>query len=518
MKIACVDKTAADRLKLEQYLDEAFTSHRGVVGHLPQASYFRPSLEELVYGSRPEMLVIGPAFSVEEAFSACRLFRETFPNLPIVLLFSASNYSLRTIRRFERFTKALFSNEEPSARLIHTLFELRGDHARPPRGKLVVVSGVKGGVGASSYIAGLMHAAQSTSGGNLKAVVVDLSSSAALLHYMGTDRSHAPEYATILSDGIRPQRDLVERLIIEAPNGISLLLQPAGGRDIRELWLRDVKRFELTLQVIELLLELHDLVIVDIASVEGILSFALQSQADIRLLFSSNEPASVHLLQKKLEELADIPGDATLAVGIHSVLPSGLTSRDIFDFILPSLQPEETLTREASATSANRPILQLSCLPHDAKARHWIGTGNTIYTEGGRALQKALDENFLALSETLFGSTFEPPSIKTPPSNTIQPGKIAKKIQPAIRRRLPWLGSSTEAPETKNTPHFQPNHAKMRPAGLDPEGEPQHERGSSYLEYVLFLAGALIVAAVALPSFYQGVAAYLIHFTEGGPT
>ena len=514
---------------MEAYLDDAFASHRNVVGHLPQATLSPHSLEELLYSKRPDIVVFGPGLSVEQAYAASRETRAVFPNIPLVLLFSRENYSLRVLRRFERLSKALFAWDEPSARLIHTLLETKGEAGRGPRGRLVTISGVKGGVGVSSYVAALAHAAQATNREKLpatgpvvdgqtlgmRAVVVDLSPSAALLHYLGCPKLSSPEYGTILSDRLQAQRDLVERMITRAPNGIALLLPPSGGREMRELWLRDLERFQLSLQVVEVLRELYDLVLVDVAGAEGILPYALASQADARVLLASNAPPSVHLLQQRLLEEQSFPGHAKIFVALTLLLPSGLTETDIHDFILK----DSPVAHEVMFQS-------LPALPLDKRAQHWMGTGNSLYTEGNKNLQSLLRQHI----ESLFGREVEENSSQKAAIGLSRLWSHAQRYRAGFshdrkggiaetgasgrntvtpmrpQRRLPAPLPSEEITERKEP--------TLLPSGDDPQL--LEARGSASLEYALFLGGAALLAVLSLPDLFQSLAHFVSHFSDGG--
>lgn len=508
MRIACVDKSPIERERIIRYLEEAFSSQRGAVGHLPDASISSCSFEELMFIADPGTIIIGPGFEIEQTFEACRKIRENFSDSPVILIFASANYSLRVLRRFERFTKALFCWEEPSTRLVHTLLELENSPPSRKRGRLLVVSGVKGGIGATSYVAGLAHAAQSL---GHTSVLVDLSASGALIHYMGAPRRHSGEYSTILSERLRPQREIVDRLLVSAPNGTTLLLPPSGSKEVREMWLRDASRFEFSLVLFEFLLEMFDLVIVDRAGAEGILPFALNSQADVRLLLTTNDPASVYLLQRELCELADIPGDAETCVAVNLLLNEGLTDKDVFEFAIMN-------------QSSLKPVIHLPMLPSDHRARHWIGTGNTLYTEGGRQIQAALETHARSFVAK------QPLTIEKPPGGTgvssALPSRAFTQFIERIHRKLPRRSSAKllPAPTTLLLPEDRPSDVPiMRPrlstrnaVARDLPSELLNERGSLTLEQLLFLSGAIALACAAIPNILSNLAEYLNQFVDGG--
>lgn len=394
MRIACIDKSAADRLRLQELIESAFAECRSAVGHLPLAHCYPASKEEVLLNSAPEAVAVGAAFNVEESLLATRELHFAFPELPILVFLRPESYSLRTLKRFEQLAADIFSTEEAPIRLVHKLSSFQARKKKERGGKLVVVSGVKGGVGTTTVVSGLAHAAQAV---GQRAVVLDMSSVAALLHYMAPERKRSAEYAALLVDQLSPELELIERLVVSAPNGVQLLLPPAGGSEIREMWLRDSKRFELTLSVLDLLQELYDLVLVDLANAEGVLTFALLSRAHTRVLVSSNEAASVHLLARSLESLSEIPGDGAILVLLNMLRQKGLDREDVFDFL--------SLSEFSEKLKSN-----LQLFPYDAQGADWIGTRNTFYTEASRRAQLILER----LANELVGGLQEEADNETP--------------------------------------------------------------------------------------------------------
>ncbi|HQH26879.1 MAG TPA: hypothetical protein PLP17_05730, partial [Oligoflexia bacterium] len=210
--------------------------------------------------------------------------------------------------------------------------------------------------------------------------VLDLSPSSAFAHYMAFPKWQSPDYAAVLVDNITPDEVLVERCMATAPNGITVLLAPAGGNEIREIWLRDPSRFEITLAIVDHLLELFDVVLVDQAGAEGVLPFALNCRADCRLLIAGNDAASVHLLSAAHTQMLALPGSGCVRVLQNNVHEFGLTTDDFLDFLYLGEHFEESMMLSPS-------------VPYESKGRHWIGTGNTFYTESGSSVQEILERS-----------------------------------------------------------------------------------------------------------------------------
>jgi len=376
MKIACIDKTAAERIKLQRFIDGAYQSCRSSVGHLSNVATIPASRDEVLLNTPPNVVAVGPGFTPEEAYLTAREIRGTHANVPIIVVLADESYTLRTLKRFERVADEVVTSSEQPIRLIHKISTFGGEVRTHKAGRIVVVEGVKGGVGSTSIVSGLAHAANAL---GKEALVVDLSPASALIHYMAADRWQSPDYAAYLSDRIVPEWNSVQRCITEAPNGVRLLLPPAGGTDVRELWLRDRESFEITLSMLDLLRERFDVILIDLAGAEGVLNFALHARADARLLVTSNDPASVHLLNNRLNMLAQAPGDSPLNILLNMTLERGLTKEDLLDFLVVNENFEESM-------AALKPI------QYDSRGASWIGTGNTFYTESSKSTQRILEQ------------------------------------------------------------------------------------------------------------------------------
>lgn len=385
MKVACVDKTASDRIKLEKLFDSAFEQCRNTFGHLTIATTYPATLDDLLLNKPPQLIAIGAGFSIEEAHAACRKIHSTYSDVPVFLFLSPDTYSLRGLRRFQTVTTEIFSTDESAIRLVHKLTSLNLSAQSLSQGKLVTISGVKGGVGATSVVSALVHAAEAV---GKQAIVVDLSEVGAFARYMSIRRPHSPDHAALITDSLTPDRVTVERCVATAANGVRVLLAPTGGTDTREQWIRDASRLEVSLSVIHLLREMFDLIFVDTGNTEGIFPFALQAQADTRILVTSNDPASVHLLNSRLSTLAQGPGESAIHILVNVLIEKGLTKEDIIDFLVTNENFEEHMAL-------------LAPIPFDSRGQNWIGTGNTFYTESSVTVQELFEDivQTIALSQ-----------------------------------------------------------------------------------------------------------------------
>lgn len=446
MRIACVDSTAADRVALQKMLDRCCTECRTSIGHLSLIQTYPATKEEVLVNAAPEVIAVGSSFSIEEAYAVCRDLHSAHPAVPLIVFLSPERYSLRSLRRFGNVSDEVFSTEDPSIRIIHKLSSFDTEDARGKGGKLVTVVGVKGGVGATSVVSGLAHAAEAV---GKKAVVLDLSAASVFAYYMSAQRWQSADYAAALVDGVSPDKTLVERCLTTAPNGISILLPPSGGSEVRDLWLRDATHFVVTLSMIEILMDQFDIVLVDIAGVEGVLQFALQCRADSKLLVTSNDPASVHLLNTMINKLAETPGEGDIQVLINNSNERGLSYDDVLDFLYYNKHFEEDMVLP-------------NPLPFDLCARNWIGTGNSFYTEGAKNVQKILEAILLGTlntSEEVRPVYHRSQGLLDNLKRFVKKPRLQKKLE-TPRKALPF--HEPEHEELQSTPLLRPAKAEIK--------------------------------------------------------
>jgi septum formation inhibitor-activating ATPase MinD len=439
MRIACLDQKAADRLALQKRFDDCFEQCRNTVGHFSSFEAFPCTKDEALLNNAPAVFAIGNHFSLEESYRISRELATAHPETPILLFVDGEQYTLRTLRRFQAVANEVFSVDEQSIRIVHTLSSIAANARTSPDGKIIVVEGVKGGVGSTSIVSGIAHAAEAV---GKRAVVVDFSTNGVFSLYMGSNRWHSSDHAAAIVDKIIPDRALVEKCLTTAPNGITVLLPPSGGTDVRECWLRDSERFEIGLGIFDTLRAMFDIVVVDLAAAEGILPFALGCRAYSRILVTSNDPASVHLLGTALTRLSDTPGEGQIHVLVNHLLDRGLTHEDVLDFLY-------------CQRHFNSSMAVLEPVAFDPRGRNWIGSGNSFYTESARRVQVVLEDTIhtLLLSQdeinarqesrrTLFSGIWKHSGV----------GLRSRKKVDSVRKALPFLPSQIENPHALRPP------------------------------------------------------------------
>ena len=502
MKIACVDKTASSRLELQTFLERTLEDNREFLGYSRLAVFVPVSREELLHSSYIDAVIIGPRFTLDEALLLVRQLKESETGLSILVFVDEELFTVNNLQRFERFQVEVFSCDDCGPRFVNQLLGIVSQRVATELGKLIVVDGAKGGVGVTSIVSGLAHAAHAA---GQSSIVVDLSPAAALLRYCSTERWQSSEYTSLLVDSSKIAPEMIDKLIVTAPNGIDFLLPPAGGTEVRELWLREHHSFEATLEIVTLLCERYDSVIVDLAGAEGILPFALLSRADVRLIVTSNEAASVHLLGLRLAEFADVPGRSEIVAAVNEFNEAGLSHEDIIGYL------------RSKAKRLDISWLSHS-IPHDDRARFWMGTSNSFYTEARKQTRRALES---ALSR-LLGKTSPAEELSYADDSGFKRLVGSFHQGRKLRLRIPRYLSLPPGSSVEEDHAVIPQVATATSTARDIETDFDFEQprlignnsGSFTLESLLMFAGAAAVAIAVVPELLASMQIYLRGFSE----
>lgn len=491
MKIACVDKTANERTKLVNYFERAYENSRSALGFLRLAEFTPYSKNEIILCNSFDAIVLGPALSEDELLHDIKEFKELHPEIPILILVKQENYNLKILKRFSNLANEIFSQEESETRILHFLCKLGDKKYQDSLGKIITLNGAKGGVGTTSIATALAHAAIAV---GKSSIIVDFSLNSSLLHYLAAPRWQSAEYANNLLEEKVLNQDFIEKLITTAPNGIDLLLPPAGNKEIRELWLRNQNCFEFSLQIIETLRNLYQLVIIDIANAEGILPFAINSRSFIKILISSNEPASVYLLNHKINELSEAPGNSDLLILINELIERGLSKNDIFDFL-------------STNTKCEREFSKIKSIPFDKMGKHWVGTGNSFYTQGSNFLKNTMEDLVLDICQDQ----------EYPRNSAINKKSWFKKLLSHFSQETDLFYPKEQKNNILPQISWKQKNKTSDLSGEEFKKQSVNSRGSLSLESLLFLTGTIALAATVLPVFINNIQGYVSGFVEFPP-
>ncbi len=495
MKIVCIDKNLDTRTELKNLVQSAFDVAADYLTQ-PQVNIYSIPTEELLVNSTPDILCFYAKDKVDSALLLCKELSTIYPDIPKAVFLSEELYELKNLNKFENYSCEIFSVTDKPVSIIYKLNILKRKFSATTTGALIQVIGAKGGVGTTSISAALAHA---FSAYGKCAVLIDLSPTNALLHYLATEKFSSLEYTTLLKENTLPDQMALDNLLVTAKNGLTCLLPPIGSTDTRELWLRDTQRFEITLALIEILKKRFDIVIVDSSNSEGILNFAIQSRANINLFVTSTDPASIYNLNQRISNLFESSSESALKIIVNNINKSDFNKEDVLDFLWQNPNYSDV-------------IFELPEIPFDKNGAKWIGSGNTFYTECSSKTQNALD---LIAHSLLVQCKLVPDDLKADEiKSTVQKRKLSlirNSTKPKLLEQPTF--HLTELSENKKKNDEEVINVDFQNKGDNSDNNetlfemPKMSkiRGNTGLEILLFISGAAIFAAVTLPQFWQNI-------------
>ncbi|MCC6952516.1 MAG: ParA family protein, partial [Deltaproteobacteria bacterium] len=353
-------------------IDAIIEECRDTVGHVRLAETYPCAVEDLMLGMAPACVAFGPGMQIGEIIDGALRLQTEHPQTGCFVFLESRAMTIDALCSLQSVTSDIFSFDDPPARLVHALLSLarsvRGDGHR----NLITVSGAKGGVGTTTLACAIAHALDLQ---EHRSVLVDLSATSFIARALLSPHLSSQELGGALADDSPLDAAVIRSAISTAPCGLDHLLPPAGGAHIRESWIRDTQRFERTLTAIELLQELYDAVVIDIAGCEGIVPFALQSRADIRISVCTGDPAAVHVHGVERARFGSMEGE-----GVTVFIPTshGISTSDFERFVANSLDSGEAQS--------------IVSLPRDNAGATWIGSGDTFYGRSSRASRRVIDQ------------------------------------------------------------------------------------------------------------------------------
>ena len=137
MKLACVDKTASNRLELQRLIMDAFDCSKEAIGHLPALDFAPVTKEEILISGLNfktatktnaegewSGIILGPGYVFEELFCVASEFRASSSTIAIFCFIPSENYSIRILRKLEKISVEVFRIDDSPARVVHSILRV----------------------------------------------------------------------------------------------------------------------------------------------------------------------------------------------------------------------------------------------------------------------------------------------------------------------------------------------------------------------------------------------------------
>ncbi len=374
-KIVVLDRSAESRNRIVERISEILAEGVQEFHFIPRVSLKPLTLEELKFNGTPDVCIVGSEI-VEEDITELGRIRKLVPDAALLVKLPASFSSLTSVEQLARMGVDDFITEELSSRaFLQRIILLSQKKPTPHHGKLVLVSGGKGGVGVTSVAAGI---AETLINNGKKVVLVDLDFETQDLSRFLQARPFLNENLQLLIDqsfSITEEsvRDCLVQIWGDEPN---LLVMPPfpEGRNIYENINKVVR---VLLAVFEQLDSMCDCVVVDSGAATGPLLEMLYRIADRVVYPVTNDPAALYASVDRVSKMKLVMGEtATFSIVENELSTCGLTGAVV----------REEFNR-ASAMTADQWAPE--AIPFCKRGARWPGSGATIVGQGRDVVTQA---------------------------------------------------------------------------------------------------------------------------------
>lgn len=377
--VAIVDALAESRVRVATQLSRTLAQPGADFHLLPRINVVPLAVQELKFHSKPHVVIVGPGL-VDQEITTISSIRTQLPDAKILALVPSNRNRIGSLEHLVRLGADDVVDEACNGTELLTRLVLlaRRVDRNASAGKLVVVDGVKGGVGATSVVAAL---AETIALRDESVVVVDCDAANRGLSRFLRARPLINENLQLILDGLRsstPEFVAQTRATVVA-GMVEIGCVPPPGSDERwgdadGVWIRNF------LSVIEVLDESAGYVVVDLSRLAGKVREALIRAADSVIFVASQDPACLPATVERVKIASALVGaDVPLCV---------LRNERDRDGIVEAVWHRE-LKRVADV--ANLKVLRQS-IRYTAAGGRWAVSGSTFASLGGAAVRGALTE------------------------------------------------------------------------------------------------------------------------------
>lgn len=375
MNILVVDQTAEGQTKIARMIESFDPTDRDTLDI--QMSLASPQNCKPKF-SQSDILILGAGLG-DDAHQIARQAKEDCDSIEIIIFSPEHGYSSESFRLAQsaRVRKVMPENASHMDLLqelvaIHEQFRSAG---RTRKGKLIVVSQVKGGVGSTSLIAGLADLANEL---HAHTLLWDLDiESSDLARGLNVKGSQSQIVSAWIQGTRELNRETLKDAAIPVGNYVSLLTPPhdiAAGMDL----VGHPDSIKLIHRIVELAKVSKDNVIVDTAGRLSPATGTLLRMADQILIMIDDSLLGLAAARSYLETILPLVKNNHSAIRI---IPAGA-----------QLSSEKISLILGEHIELSPQMWEMPSIPLDPAAAKWPGSGGTLYSLGQKNTRRALEQ------------------------------------------------------------------------------------------------------------------------------
>lgn len=376
LTVAIVDSHAEARVRLANGITRTLSEPGPDLHLLPRISVIPLAPQELKFHATPHVVIIGPGL-IEEEITTVSLIRSQLADVKILALVPSDRHRIGSVEHLIRLGADDVIDAQASGRELLTRIVLLARRVeRAKSGKLILIEGVKGGVGATSFTAAF---AEILAQREKDVVVVDGDGMNRGLSRFLKCRPLINENLQLILDGLRsstPEFVAQTRTVVAAGEyDIGCVAPPSAEErwsDPDGSWTRN---FMSSLEVLD---EAVDYVLVDVARLSGSVREALYGAADGIVFVATQDPACLPAVVERIKSCsAQIGSDVAISIVRNERDRDGISGA--------------VWQRELKRIKDIAQVKQTSAVvPYVAAASRWPVSGSTLVSLGNTAMRTAL--------------------------------------------------------------------------------------------------------------------------------
>ena len=384
ISLIVVDSSAESRNRIIEDINACFTLDPSQIHFFPRLSITPLAPEELKFHTVPDICIIGPELLIQEISELGRIKR-LLPNTAILVKSNGALESLSMVEHLARLgADDILSEKLPATELLRKIILHARSHSRTKTGRLIVVDSGKGGVGVTSFVAGLGELCAEN---NHRCCLIDMDfETQDLSRFLHVKPFVNDPLSEILGQNRAIFQESVEECLTQVWTDEDKLLVMTPPADCDELHDPTASLYRSMVSVLEILDSLFSIVVIDMACTRGILRKTLYRVADDIVFLSGNDPASLYTAANRIGGgFASMAPASKLWIVQNAASKQGLPTKLFFSELQRATRLENSCFIEEA-------------IPYSKAASLWPGSGATLFSRGDRHISKAMKKVAARLS------------------------------------------------------------------------------------------------------------------------
>lgn len=372
-----VDRSAEARTCLAARINAFLQADLSASAFLPQLSVKPLAVEELKFHSAPDICIIGDEVVAQDICEVGRI-RKLMSDAALFVRLTPALQEMAIVEQLARFgVDDVLAVDASPQDFLRKLVLLSRRKRKARSGKLIVIASGKGGVGVTSLAAALGEALAARGG---RCVLLDFDFETQDLSRFLQARPFLNENLQLLFAGSCPvTQETVEQCLVPVWEESSDIYCMPPFPETAALYDLQASEARVLLSVLEVLDALFSFVVVDVGCAKGTMLRSLLRVADALLFVVNNDPASLYASVDRLAQCrAWLAPDAELALIENASQRRGLS--------------HAFMRREFEAAAQLSGPQRFLRIPACSAGGRWPASGGTLYSRGGRAVARAVQE------------------------------------------------------------------------------------------------------------------------------